>query len=115
MVLAADVTVSEHASRGIAASAMIFVVLMHTLTPRLGVMVMNVVGVIKIIILIFIVITGFVVLSGRISSIPDPHASFRNSFAGSTKSSNPYALALNKVLSSFAGYVSFFSKLLSST
>lgn len=48
--------------------------------------------------------TGWVVLSGRISSIPDPHASFRHSFAGSVTSSGPYATALFKVLNSYTGW-----------
>ncbi|KUJ17477.1 amino acid transporter [Mollisia scopiformis] len=103
MVLAADTTVSESASRGIAGSAMIFVALMHGLTPKFGVKVMNVVGVLKVGIVIFIVVTGWVVLGGG-TRVKDPHASFRNAFEGSTKTGNPYATALFKVLSSFAGW-----------
>ena len=81
-----------------------FVTLLHGLTPRLGVYVMNVsnllssfehasedtvqgLSVIKIIILVFVVITGWVVLSGR-TRIADPHVNFRNAFAGSSHSSN---------------------------
>jgi amino acid transporter len=45
-----------------------------------------------------------VVLSGRVHSIPDPHASFRNSFADSVHSSGPYATALFKVLNSYTGW-----------
>lgn len=67
---------------------------------------MNVLGSIKIIVLLFIVTTGWVVLSGKVDSIPDPQASFRAPFLGSATSSNPYATALFKVLSSFQGYVS---------
>lgn len=102
MILAADTTVSEHTSRGVAGAAMVFVALMHGLTPKLGVKVMNVVGVIKIGIVVFIVVTGWAVLGGG-TRIKDPHASFRNAFEGSVKTSNPYATALYKVLSSFAG------------
>ena len=65
---------------------------------------MNVLGAIKVFILAFVVVTGWVVLSGRIDKIPDPHASFRNSFAGSSRSSYAYATALFKVLDSYAGY-----------
>lgn len=65
---------------------------------------MNVIGVIKIVILLFIVVTGWVVLGGGVSSISDPHASFRDSFRGSATSSNLYSTALFKVLNSFAGY-----------
>lgn len=82
---------------------MIFVSLMHGLTPRLGVRVINFVGVIKVVILLFIVVTGWAVLGGGVSRIPDPGASFHNAFAGSSSHANPYATALFKVLSSFAG------------
>lgn len=60
-------------------------------------------GVYKIILLLFIVVTGWVVLSGRVSSVKDPYASFHNSFVGSSTSSNMYATALFKVLNSYAG------------
>lgn len=102
VILAADTKVSEHTSRGIAGAAMVFVALMHGLTPKLGVKVMNVIGVIKIGIVVFIVITRWVVLAGG-TRVKDPHASFRNAFEGSARTSNPYATALYKVLSSFAG------------
>lgn len=64
---------------------------------------MNALGSIKVFILIFIVITGFVVLGGHVHSIPDPHASFRHSFVGSSKSGYEYATALFKVLNSYTG------------
>lgn len=66
---------------------------------------MNVITGMKIIILLFIVVTGWVVLGGHVKSVPDPHASFRNAFAGSSHSGNLYASALFKVLNSYAGYV----------
>lgn len=62
MVLAADTKVSENTSRGIAAAAMVFVGLMHGLTPKIGVKAMNVVGVLKLGIVLFIVVTGWVAL-----------------------------------------------------
>lgn len=66
---------------------------------------MNAITGIKIIVLLFIVVTGWVVLGGGVKSVPDPHASFRNAFAGSSHSGNLYASALFKVLNSYAGYV----------
>lgn len=81
----------------------VFITLMHTFFPKWGVRGMNVLGVFKIVLLLFIVITGWVVLSGRVSSIPDPYVSFHNSFAGSATSSNLYAIALFKVLNSYTG------------
>lgn len=64
---------------------------------------MNVLSAIKVIVLLFIVVTGWVVLSGRVSSVKDPYASFHNSFAGSATNSNLYATGLFKVLNSYAG------------
>jgi amino acid transporter len=101
--VAAGKEASEWEERGVAISVIVFITLLHTFLPNWGVRGMNVLGVYKIILLLFIVITGWVVLSGRVSHIPDPYASFHNSFEGSATSSNPYAIALFKVLNSFAG------------
>ncbi|OJT07978.1 High-affinity methionine permease [Trametes pubescens] len=90
-------------TRGIAVGTICFAVLLHGLTPRLGVLVMNGLSVFKVVILLFVVITGWVVLSGR-TSIQDPHVNFRNAFAGSSNSSNDYATAMFKVLYSYIGW-----------
>ena len=81
----------------------VFVTLIHTFFPKVGVHGMNFFTVLKLVLLLFIVITGLVVLGGNVARVPDPHASFRNSFAGSATSGNPYATALFKVLNSYAG------------
>lgn len=81
-----------------------FVTLIHTFAPKAGVWTMNVLGSIKIIVLLFVVVTGWVVLSGHVKSVPDPHASFRDAFANSSTSSSRYATALFKVLNSFSGW-----------
>jgi solute carrier family 7 (L-type amino acid transporter), member 9/15 len=74
----------------------------------------------KIIILLFVVISGWVVLSGK-TRVADPHANFRNAFAGSSTSSNDvsalmftderlliwswqYATAMFKVLYAYSGW-----------
>ncbi|KAI0758577.1 amino acid transporter [Trametes elegans] len=75
----------------------------HGLTPRLGVWLINGLGISKIVILLFIVVSGWVVLSGR-TGIEDPYANFRNSFAGSSDSSNDYATATFKVLHAYSGW-----------
>lgn len=81
-----------------------FVTLLHTFLPNWGVRGMNAIGLIKIITLLFIIVTGWVVLGGGVSTVPDPHASFRDAFAGSATSGNLYASALFKVLNSYAGW-----------
>lgn len=103
MVVAAGKKATEWEERGIAIGVIVFITLLHTFLPRWGVRGMNFLGVVKVVILLFIVITGWVILSGRISRVKDPYASFHNSFAGSATNSNLYATALFKVLNSYAG------------
>ena len=95
---------SDWAERGIAIGVIVFVTIIHTFIPRMGVYLMNALGWFKVVILLFIVITGWVVLSGRVSSVSNPHASFKNAFAGSSHSSNNYATALFKVIKSYVGW-----------
>ncbi|PTB37078.1 uncharacterized protein TrAFT101_010811 [Trichoderma asperellum] len=104
ILVAANRTVTEWAERGIAIGVIVSVTLIHTFIPKLGVHGMNFFTVLKLVLLIFIVVTGWVVLGGGVSRVPDPHASFRDAFAGSANSGNPYATALFKVLNSFAGW-----------
>ncbi|KJA15765.1 hypothetical protein HYPSUDRAFT_207620 [Hypholoma sublateritium FD-334 SS-4] len=89
--------------RGIALGVIFFVTVLHGLTPRIGILLMNTLSVFKIIILVFIVITGWVVLSGK-TRVQNPHANFHNAFAGSSHSSNDYATATFKVLNAYAGW-----------
>ncbi|GME32137.1 Amino acid/polyamine transporter I [Neofusicoccum parvum] len=104
ILVAAGRTATEWEKRGIAIFVITFVTILHTFFPKLGVRGMNFIGLIKIFTLLFIVVTGWVVLSGGVSKIEDPHASFRNAFAGSATSGNLYATALFKVLNSYAGW-----------
>ncbi|KAI1324599.1 high affinity methionine permease [Xylariaceae sp. FL0255] len=104
IVVAANHTPTEWEERGIAIAVIVFITALHTFFPKVGVRGMNAFGVLKVVLLIFIVITGWVVLGGGVKSVPDPHASFRNAFEGSTHSGNPYATALFKVLNSYAGW-----------
>ncbi|KAG2142213.1 amino acid transporter [Suillus cothurnatus] len=89
--------------RGIALGVIFFVTLLHGLTPKTGVLIMNLLSIFKIVILLFVVITGWVVLSGK-TRISDPHYNFRNAFAGSSTSSYEYATATFKVLNAYAGW-----------
>ncbi|KAH8816509.1 high affinity methionine permease [Xylogone sp. PMI_703] len=104
ILVAADHKVTNWNERGIALGVIVFVTIIHTFIPKTGVRLMNALSSIKLIILLFIVVTGWVVLGGNVHSVPDPHASFRNGFAGSVHSGGPYATALFKVLNSYAGW-----------
>lgn len=104
VVLASGRKASDWEERGIAIAVLTFITMIHVCFPKYGVRGMNVIGLVKMGTLLFVVVTGWVVLAGGFKSVPDPHASFRNAFAGSSTSGNQYATALFKVLSSFAGY-----------
>lgn len=104
MVVAGGHTATEWQERGIAIAVIVFVTCLHTFFPTWGVRGMNVIGLIKIFVLLFIIVTGWVVLGGGVSKVHDPHASFRNAFAGSSHSGYFYATALFKVLNSYAGW-----------
>jgi amino acid transporter len=54
--------------------------------------------------LIFIDVTGLIVLIFGIPTIPDPRASFRNVFAGSSHSTYDYAVALLKIMQTYYGW-----------
>lgn len=103
IVIAAGRVASEWEKRGIAIAVIVLVTLVHTFFPRVGVHGMNFFTVLKVALLLFIVVTGWVVLGGGVASVHDPHASFRDAFANSAQSGNPYATALFKVLNSYAG------------
>lgn len=103
ILVVAGVEATRWKERGIALGVIFFVTFLHGFTPRLGVLVMNVLSVFKIVILLFVVIAGWAVLSGH-TRVKDPHANFRDSFAGSSHSSYDYATATFKVLNSYAGW-----------
>ncbi|KAI8974815.1 amino acid transporter [Trametes punicea] len=103
ILVSAGHTADRWVTRGIALGVIGFVTLLHGLTPRLGIWVMNGLSVFKIVILLFVVVSGWVVLSGH-TRVQDPHANFRNAFAGSSHSSNDYATATFKVLNAYAGW-----------
>lgn len=103
VVVAAGKTATEWEERGIAIAVIVSITLLHTFLPGWGVRGMNILSAIKVIVLVFIVVTGWVVLSGRVSSVKDPYASFHNAFEGSATNSNLYATGLFKVLNSYAG------------
>ncbi|KAG2067149.1 amino acid transporter [Suillus decipiens] len=103
ILVVANQTAGRWNERGIALGVIFFVTLLHGLTPKTGVFIMNLLSVFKIVILLFVVVTGWVVLSGK-TRVTDPHYNFRNAFAGSSTSSYEYATATFKVLNAYAGW-----------
>ncbi|KAF8972118.1 high affinity methionine permease [Flammula alnicola] len=94
--------------RGVAVGAFTFIVIVCILSTKWSLRLSNVVGFVKLIALIFIAITGLVVLGGH-TRVKDPHANFRNSFAGTTSNGNGLATALIKVNFAYAGFENAFN------
>lgn len=63
----------------------------------------NLFTILRVVLMLLVVVTGWAVLGGGVSTVEDPHASFRNAFATAATSGNPYATALFKVLVSYSG------------
>ncbi|KAI0338060.1 amino acid transporter [Trametopsis cervina] len=103
ILISANHDAGRWVTRGIAIGVIVFTTILHGLTPRLGVWIMNGLSFFKIVILVFVVVTGWAVLAGH-TKIQDPHINFRNAFAGSSHSSNDYATATFKVLFAYSGW-----------
>ncbi|KAF9052140.1 amino acid transporter [Panaeolus papilionaceus] len=103
ILIAAGHSAERWAVRGIALGVIFFATFLHGVTPKFGIWLMNALSMFKVIILLFVVVSGWVVLSGK-THIKDPHANFRNAFAGSSHSGNDYATATFKVLFAYTGW-----------
>ncbi|EMD32234.1 hypothetical protein CERSUDRAFT_118872 [Gelatoporia subvermispora B] len=103
ILVAAGVEATRWNERGIALGVIFFVTILHGLVPKVGVLIMNGLSLFKVVLLLFVVVTGWVVLGGN-TRVKDPHAMFRNAFAGSSHSSFDYATATYKVLSAYSGW-----------
>ncbi|PPR03676.1 hypothetical protein CVT24_007797 [Panaeolus cyanescens] len=94
--------------RGLAVGVFTIIVIICVLSTRWSLRLSNAIGVVKVITLVFIAITGLVVLGGH-TRVEDPHANFRDSFAGTTSNGNGLATALVKVNYAYSGFENAFS------
>ncbi|MCJ1293441.1 hypothetical protein MMC34_004996, partial [Xylographa carneopallida] len=94
--------------KGVAVASMTVITLLVIFNTRLSMWLSNAVGIVKLSTLVFITITGWVVLGGH-TRVEDPHANFRNSFAGTTSNGNGIANALVKINFAYAGYTNAFN------
>ncbi|KAK4121535.1 amino acid transporter [Parathielavia appendiculata] len=69
----------SYRARGIGVACVTFSVLLHSVAPKWGIRLFNVLGIFKVAVLVFIVFSGFAALAGR-RLVPDPH-NFDNAFA----------------------------------
>ncbi|KAI0090101.1 amino acid transporter [Irpex rosettiformis] len=103
ILVAANHKAERWVTRGIGIAVIVFCCVVHGITPRIGIAIMNALSFFKIAILAFVVVTGWAVLAGH-TKIQDPHINFRNAFAGSSHSGNDYATAMFKILFSYSGW-----------
>ncbi|EGS21368.1 uncharacterized protein CTHT_0032230 [Thermochaetoides thermophila DSM 1495] len=68
----------SYKARGIGVTCVTFAVVLHSVTPKWGIRLFNVLGIFKVAVLIFIVFSGFAALAGH-RLVPDPH-NFDNAF-----------------------------------
>ncbi|KAH7318062.1 amino acid/polyamine transporter I [Stachybotrys elegans] len=69
---------NDWAARGIAVACVTFAVGLHSVAPKWGIRLFNVLGVFKVVVLLLIVFSGFAALAGR-ARVPNPH-NFDNAF-----------------------------------
>ncbi|KAH8655250.1 amino acid transporter [Xylariales sp. PMI_506] len=88
--------------RGIAIAGAVFAVGTHTIAPRVGRLLQDVLSVVKIFTLLFIVCSGFAALAGNLK-IEKPN-NFSNSFEGTSNSGYGIGTAILNVIFSYQGY-----------
>ncbi|KFY78119.1 hypothetical protein V499_02643 [Pseudogymnoascus sp. VKM F-103] len=100
---------TEWQAKGVAIAGFTLATIVVIISNKWSLRFSNVIGVIKVLTLVFISITGFVVLGGRVKSIPDPGANFRDSFAGATGDASGVVRALVRVNYAYEGWSNSFN------
>lgn len=101
---AASVDSTTWKLRGLAISAVSFAVGIHTVAPRVGRGLQDVLSIVKLFTLFFIVCTGFAALGGHLR-VPKPdNLSVSSSFRGTSSSGYNIGTALLDAIFSFQGY-----------
>ncbi|KAJ5091616.1 hypothetical protein NUU61_006486 [Penicillium alfredii] len=104
LLQAAGVDSTTWKLRGLAIAATAFAVGVHTVTPRIGRGLQDMLSAVKMFILFFIVCTGFAALGGHLR-VPDPHnLAISTSFKGTSNSGYNIGTALLDAIFSYQGY-----------
>lgn len=90
--------------RGLAIAATAFAVGIHTVVPRVGRWLQDLLSAVKLFILSFIVCTGFAALGGHLRVSKPDNLNIRTSFQGTSRSGYNIGTALLDAIFSFAGY-----------
>ncbi|KAL4984287.1 amino acid/polyamine transporter I [Aspergillus falconensis] len=99
---AAEVEVDRWNQRGIGLACITAAFLIHGFALKWGLLLQNLLGIVKLVIIIFVIVTGWVALAGH-AKVETPH-NFRNAFEGTTGSGYGVVMALYNVIWSFIGY-----------
>lgn len=104
LLLAGGVESTTWKLRGVAIAAAGFAVGLHTIAPRAGRGLQDLLSAVKLFTLLFIVCTGFAALAGH-RRVPDPHNfDIHTSFKGTSNSGYNIGTALLDAIFSFQGY-----------
>lgn len=90
--------------RGLAVAAVSFAVGIHTVVPRIGRGLQDILSAVKLFILFFIVCTGFAALGGHLRGPKPDNLSTSTSFQGTSSSGYNIGTALLEAIFSFQGY-----------
>ena len=89
--------------RGLAIAATVFAVGIHTVAPRLGRWLQDLLSAVKLSILAFIVCTGFAAFSGHLRISPTGNLDVATSFRGTSNNGYSIGTALLNAIFSFGG------------
>ncbi|KAG2418364.1 hypothetical protein HFD88_001465 [Aspergillus terreus] len=104
LLKAAGVAATTWRMRGLAIAASTFAVGIHTMWPRGGRMLQDMLSAVKLFVLLFVVCSGFAALAGH-RQVPDPHNfDISTSFEGTIKSGYSIGTALLNAIFAFHGY-----------
>ncbi|GAB1194243.1 hypothetical protein APSETT444_003487 [Aspergillus pseudonomiae] len=104
LLLAGGVESTTWKLRGVAIAAAAFAVGLHTIAPRVGRGLQDLLSAVKLFTLLFIVCTGFAALAGH-RRVPDPHNfDIHTSFKGTSNNGYNIGTALLDAIFSFQGY-----------
>lgn len=104
LLKAAGVAATTWRMRGLAIAASTFAVGIHTVWPRGGRMLQDMLSAVKLFVLLFVVCSGFAALAGH-RQVPDPHNfDISTSFEGTIKSGYSIGTALLNAIFAFHGY-----------
>lgn len=101
---AASVASTDWKLRGLAIAAVSFAVGIHTVAPRVGRGLQDVLSIVKLFTLLFIVCTGFAALGGHLRVAKPDNLSLASSFRGTSSSGYNIGTALLDAIFSFQGY-----------